>query len=126
MKRLLLLACLATVAQADTLYHDDGSFTEVPRSWVIEIHPPGFNNQAFDYATNLFGKQGDRWPAYDYLCRDYSPTVIACEYPVESNPPVYDFYDANKDGIVDYGSQEGCVYDPRSPVANREFHCEDL
>jgi len=121
---IILAFALVEDARAAECEWDNGLILEVPEeSWKLEAKPIGFNTAPYHYELNLKGKtEGPwgTWPFYETLCPtpDFSPRDPACirptvvEWPHTVNvEPKFDFYDTNRDGIVDFGPVKGCSYD---------------
>jgi hypothetical protein len=134
---IIVICLISSKVFAAQVHYEDGSVLSVPRGWTVEVVPQGFNTKLFNLKENITGKQRDgsfpfRKPICDYVYPNrssitpYPHSWYMCfnnpEWIVNSEPS-YDFYDSNRDGVVDYGGRAGCSYDPYSPVMGREFSC---
>ena len=122
---IILAFALVEDARAAECEWDNGLIIEVPEEgWQLEAKPKGFNTMPYDYENNVLGKNPGpwgSWPTYDARCPnpDFSPTRPQCVRPsilnlpdTKPSGPKYDFYDTNRDGIVDFGPFGNCSYDP--------------
>lgn len=141
-KTTVVLACLLVFfsagSRADTqIHYEDGTIVNLPVGWEAKIVPKGYNTGPFDLVSNPTGKGKGfaGWPLLRPICDQlyaeppFSPVPIGWET-CNSTPtflttsvPVYDFYDGDSDGVIDWGSRTGCSYDPFTPTAGRAYDC---
>lgn len=144
MKNLIILlltlsvfACVPAKANV-TLHLDNGIIVNVPQGWSVQVVPEGFNSAPYDEETNILGKLPGfgGWPLLEPLCRLFGyfepvygtkdPQWYTCNLKPELLTPAtpeYDFYDSDSDGVIDFGDDTGCSYDPFSYPLGRELIC---
>jgi hypothetical protein len=109
----LVYGATYAVAGGESVTNTEGETYTVPEDRQLITIPLGMDSRALIWIRAGFSEQMD----YEPLVCDglvFGPTIKDPRCPV-GEPEVcdnYDFYDDNHDGVVDYGPQQGCEYDP--------------
>jgi hypothetical protein len=110
---LLMMCSVGALGAGEVVTNTVGDTYVVPADRQLITIPLDMTPAALIWIRAGFSEVVD----YEPLVCDglvFGPTIQDPRCPIEE-PEVcdnYDFYDDNKDGVVDFGPQQGCEYDP--------------